>query len=484
MATGTVAPPPGFVLDTAPPPPPPGFQLDETPASSSRSDVPSVPGTSDEGTIFAPNAAAPKKSTGMLDKVLGVGDAALTAGTGMIAQPVGNLVGVAEQIAKGKLGDRAGGEEAQRRAAEVAQQHTWQPRTETGMGILGGVGRAVDASGIAGLGPMGAEFAAIPRPPVAGIARQAGRAIGNSVEGQMIGAPVRAAGEAVSGALKNTARGVMQSALKPGIKALQTGKAGRAVDTMLEEGVNVSPGGVDKLKTKIGEINDAIAAKIADSPAIVKKERVASRLQEKLSQFEKQVNPTSDLKAIQKAWDEFLEHPLLKTDDIPVSTAQEMKQGTYRALGDKSYGELKGAEVEAQKTLARGLKEEIAKAVPEVQQLNAQESGLLNALSLAERRVLVEANKNPVGLGFMALDPKRLAAWMADRSGLFKSIVARMLNTASKKVPFSGQPSTGGIPRPPMLRPPLNGPSVGRTAAMAAPASISQQGQIQSPPEQ
>ena len=40
--------------------------------------------------------------------------------------------------------------------------------------------------------------------------------------------------------------------------------------------------------------------------------------------------------------------------------AQAMKQGTYRALGDKAYGELKGASIEAQKAQARGLKEELA----------------------------------------------------------------------------------------------------------------------------
>lgn len=170
------------------------------------SDVPSVPGTSDEGTIFAPNVAAPKKSTGMLDKVLGVGDAALTAGTGMIAQPIGNIVGVMDQIARGKLGNVEGGKEAERLAGRISNRFTWQPQTETGRDILGGVGKAVDASGIAGLGPMGAEFAAIPRPPpalgMAGragmeMAGKAGRAIAESPEGQLIGKGVSKVGAAM-----------------------------------------------------------------------------------------------------------------------------------------------------------------------------------------------------------------------------------------------------------------------------------------------
>jgi hypothetical protein len=166
-------------------------------------------------------------------------------------------------------------------------------------------------------------------------------------------------------------------------------------------------------------------------------------LQKTLNDFKNQVTPLSDIASIQKAWDEFLNHPFLKGNDIPVRQAQEMKQGTYKALGDKSYGELKGAETESQKALARGLKEEIAKAVPEVRPLNAEESKLLNALSMAERRSLMEANKNPAGLGWLTTNPAKFAAYMADRSGLFKSLIARMLNTGAQAVPKLGPAAMG-----------------------------------------
>jgi hypothetical protein len=262
-------------------------------------------------------------------------------------------------------------------------------------------------------------------------------------------------------ALQSGARDLMQSALKPTIKQLRTGKAAKAVDTMLEKGINVSKGGLAKLQTEISDLNEQIVQAIANSPATVDKVRVASTLQDALAKVEKQVTPQADIKAIESAWRSFLDHPLLAgTNRIPVPLAQEMKQGTYRSLGEKAYGELKGTDIEAQKALARGLKEGIAEAVPGIARLNAEESKLLNALSVAERRVLMDANKNPMGLSLIARDPAYLAAFMADRSPLFKSLVARMLNAGSKQIPATaarvgigayemGSQRQGQIPPPP-----------------------------------
>jgi hypothetical protein len=97
----------------------------------------------------------------------------------------------------------------------------------------------------------------------------------------------------------------------------------------------------------------------------------------------------------------------------------------------KKYGQMGGAEVEAQKGLARGLKEEIANAVPEIAGLNAQESKLITTLNVTERRALMEMNKNPMGLASLASNPASWAAFMADKSALFKSLTARMLNSSN-----------------------------------------------------
>lgn len=255
-----------------------------------------------------------------------------------------------------------------------------------------------------------------------------------------------ALGKAIAPAagLGGAAKDMMQSALKPTYEALRTGKAAKAIDTMFEEGINVTRGGAAKLRAKIGDLNDEIVDAIKNSTASIDKNKVASALLVPLKRLEMQVNPAADMNAIQKAWTEFLQHPLLSgASSIPVQLAQKLKQGTYQALGEKSFGELKGAEIEAQKHLARGLKEEIATAVPGVASLNAQESKLLNALSVVERRVLMEANKNPMGLSLLAKNPEAWAGFMADRSALFKSLAARMLNANKETIPVTAGATVG-----------------------------------------
>ena len=244
------------------------------------------------------------------------------------------------------------------------------------------------------------------------------------------------AGAKAAPALEAGAKIAMQSALKPTLNNLRSGKAAKAIDTMLEGGFNATPGGVQAMKAEIAKLNDEIVSAISNSPATVDKNAVASRLMDSLKKFSMQVNPNSDVKAIEKAWTEFLDHPVLAGQrTMPVQTAQEMKQATYRALGEKSYGELKGAEVEAQKQLARGLKEEIAAAVPQIAGLNKKESELINALSIAERRALMDGNKNIGGLAWLSHNPSAWAAFMADKSALFKSLVARMLHSGSQAIP-------------------------------------------------
>lgn len=286
-------------------------------------------------------------------------------------------------------------------------------------------GAATDLATSAGLSPEAAAKVGVGT----NMAVQAAPVVAGGVVGKMV-APAVGLGE--------TARDLMQSAMKPTYEALRTGKAAKAIDTMFEEGINVTKGGVAKLRAKIGDLNDEIVDAIKNSSATVDKNKVASALLVPLKKFEMQVNPASDMASIQKAWTEFLQHPLLAgKSDMPVQTAQAMKQGTYQALGDKSYGELKGAEIEAQKHLARGLKDEIAAAVPEVGPLNAQESKMLNALSITERRVLMDANKNPNGLALLAKNPEAWAAFLADRSPTFKSLAARFLNANKDTIPVA-----------------------------------------------
>jgi len=226
---------------------------------------------------------------------------------------------------------------------------------------------------------------------------------------------------------QNTAKTLMQSALKPTINQLQSGEAGVAVDTLLKYGINPTMKGVNTLKTKISDLNEQIKTKINDSTATISRDDVVNTLEGTKAQFGSQVDPIADLAAIEQTGKNFVvSHP----KNISVQLAQKLKQGTYKALSGK-YGEEASASVEAQKALARGLREGISSKVPEVIGLNAEEAKLIKTLNVAERRAFMEANKNPGGLALLTQTPSQFALFMMDKSALFKSLMARAINRSA-----------------------------------------------------
>jgi len=241
--------------------------------------------------------------------------------------------------------------------------------------------------------------------------------------------------KAVAPALRSGAETLMQSAIKPSLKQLRSGEAATAIDTMLNEGLNVTKGGVEALREKVGALNDQISQAIESSPASIGVANAGKTLKDVYQRFMNQVNPQPDLDAVRNAWQMFKSHPLIAgAEEIPVQLAQKLKTGTYRQIADK-YGQLGTAETEAQKGLARGLKEGVAEAVPEIAGLNAQESKLITTLNIVEKRALLDLNKNPLSLALLAHNPASFAVYMADKSAPFKSIVARMLNYGQAQIP-------------------------------------------------
>jgi hypothetical protein len=247
-------------------------------------------------------------------------------------------------------------------------------------------------------------------------------------------------------------RRLMQSAIKPSVANLESGDASRAITTMLEEGVNPTQGrtifgkGLDTLQKKVTNLNTQISDIIKNSKGSVNKNTVVSYLDDMEKKALMQVAPESDLSAIQSVRDQFIAHPLAQGQTIPIQLAQELKKGTYKALGGKAYGEISSASKEAQKGIARGLKEGIVEAEPAVAGLNAQESRLLNALNVSERRALMEANKDIVGLGSITPDLGRTLAFMADRNSAFKALLARMLYSTGRAAPSAPQGLLGVAP--------------------------------------
>lgn len=239
-------------------------------------------------------------------------------------------------------------------------------------------------------------------------------------------------GNAIRTGMEGASHRLMQSAIKPTIKQLKSGEADVAVNELLKRGISPNEAGVNKLRALIDDVDSQIGTAVAGSTARIDKGAVLNRLADTERNFANQVSPTADLAAIRGVGDDFMAHPSfpLPQTSIPVQQAQELKRGTYNVLS-KKYGQMGGAETEAQKALARGLKEEIAAAIPELAGKNAELSKLITTLDVAERRALMEMNKNPVGLSALAGNPAGFAAFMADRSAAFKAIAARMINAAS-----------------------------------------------------
>lgn len=362
----------------------------------------------------------------------------LSMGSGMIAKPVSDITGLAA-TAREMVSPQGGDPEAFRQ--HVRDSLTYSPKSAEGKAVTEYNPLALVGKGLGYVGDKAGQLAGSE-----GSNPSFGRAVAEAVPSAAAIAGVKYLPDVVSSAktaMRGGAEDLMQSALKPTIATLKNGDAATAINTMLDQGINVSKGGLEKIHGKIDLLNDEIKSSIANSPARIDLQKVAVPLQDKLAQFKMQVNPNADLNSIKNAWQEFQDHPLLNgKTDISVQLAQDLKQGTYQQL-NKKYGQMGSADIEAQKAIARGLKEGIANQVPEISGLNAQESALFKTLSVAERRVLMESNKNPMGLALLASHPGTWAAFLADRSGAFKSVAARILNSAQENITNS---SNIGVP--------------------------------------
>lgn len=245
-------------------------------------------------------------------------------------------------------------------------------------------------------------------------------------EGIWQGAVPETVGVVAGPVLRAGGRKLMQSAVKPTLAAAKraTGGTPQLVQTLLDEGIAITQGGYRKLTALIDATNEQIQEALASSAATIRPLAVASRLTPVAQRVAEQVNPSRDLELVSEVGHEFLSHPNITSVTIPVQQAQRMKVGTYRQLAGK-YGELKGAEIEAQKALARGLKEEIANEIPEITALNAREGQLLQAADVVGRRVALAGNRDPIGFAWVVHNPITFLTALADRSPMFKSLLAR-----------------------------------------------------------
>lgn len=193
-----------------------------------------------------------------------------------------------------------------------------------------------------------------------------------------------------------------QGALNPRVTT-DPSEVRSAVQTGLENKIPVTEAGVAKLNSIMSDLNNQITQKLtpaAESGMTIAPRSVAARLNDVEKRVRAQVNPEADVKAVKQSGDEFLRN---QPDPIPVDTAQALKVGTYRKLSGK-YGEMAtDAQVESQKALARGIKEELTKQIPELADLNAKEGSLFDLQGPLESAVTKAMNRSGRGAGLMDL---------------------------------------------------------------------------------
>lgn len=246
---------------------------------------------------------------------------------------------------------------------------------------------------------------------------------------------------------KHFAGAIMQSAVKPGTaataKALARGVAQEdlpVVNTLLNEGVNVSAGGLSRLRKIISATNKEVEDSLAQMPGKIYPEAAAQRAEDLIPRYANQVNPRGDVADVKGAVDEFLQtrpdaagasqiqRPL---NPLTPLEAQKLKTGTYRALTEKAYGELRSPAIEAQKAMARGLKEDIeaeAKKVGiDIGKMNMREADAITTLEAVAKRLAVKGNTDPISLAWLANNSSAGLGFVVSRSPAVKSMIARGL---------------------------------------------------------
>ena len=105
-------------------------------------------------------------------KLGGVAEAGLSAITGAAAQPIGAAAGILETLTGGKFGTKEGIRAGQERAAQVAQNLTYQPRLQEGQDVLGVLQKGVEPAKIPPIVPEAVALQSVAGPAQAQMANQ------------------------------------------------------------------------------------------------------------------------------------------------------------------------------------------------------------------------------------------------------------------------------------------------------------------------
>lgn len=155
---------------------------------------------------------------------------------------------------------------------------------------------------------------------------------------------------------------------------------------------------LDRLGTEMKELGgkvDIAITRAAKTGAEVDTKAVLDRVDELGKFYENLPDPRPYMQQLQEAKSAIMEY---RGDKIPVDVAQKMKKNLYTNLR-KSYGEMKSISKEFDKSVARGIKEELETQIPELGQLNKNLSDKINLNTVLERAVHRVRNYDVIRLG-------------------------------------------------------------------------------------
>lgn len=273
----------------------------------------------------------------------------------------------------------------------------------------------------AGLGYAGARQAlsdidvALGNKPAVSIPQAARDAVSDVGTGAAMEAGGQIAGKAMSSLVSSAPR-LYESAMKPST-TLKAAERAKRVSTALQEGIPVSKAGLQKSKDIIAGLNKEISTRVKDySSATISRDLALQPVEQlKAQSVIKNINPKDDLKTITRYMEDIQGKmvsgksglrmiPGTQPEQIPLPQAQQFKQTLNKEL-NQYYANLKAGKVTPQPALAQtkaamaqGLREEITKALPELKNLNARESSLIELNKTLERSVNRISNRELIPL--------------------------------------------------------------------------------------
>ena len=183
--------------------------------------------------------------------------------------------------------------------------------------------------------------------------------------------------------------------------------------------------GMEALGQKIKGLQDTIDTTIQPGQKLVSTDLVLQRVDDLRADLVRKGASKRDLRAIDSVRKDF--ENIAPGSFIDAKRAQEIKTGKNTRL-KKMYGEMKSAQIEAEKSIVRGLKEELEDIYPELKTLNAAQGEAIELSNALSNAFMGHRAQNIVGISI--LSP---LAHVADNPAL-KAALGRALHRARNHV--------------------------------------------------